>query len=185
MTMARRRLPPSDQRPDGHHRRPLGTRRRRGHPQATRHHRQRRLRGVLAIPPRPRTTPRPRSPLPQPRNPSRVTGQSRSLQKSHTPTADDRSARLRRSRPACASPRRQSSAAAWPGRVQRRRCARPEPRPDRRDAARPDRRQGNRATRAGPKNESNRAAVGPGVDRPSLSGAVASGSAVAAHSTAA
>ena len=31
-----------------------------------------------------------------------------SLQKSHTPTADDRSARLRRSRPACASPRTRS-----------------------------------------------------------------------------
>ena len=45
----RRRLPPSNQGPDGHHRRPLGTRRRRGDPQATRHHRQRRLRGVLAI----------------------------------------------------------------------------------------------------------------------------------------
>ena len=28
---------------------------------------------VLALPPRPRTTPRPRSPLPQPRHPSRVT----------------------------------------------------------------------------------------------------------------
>ena len=40
-----------------------------------------------------------------------------SLQKSHTPTADDRSARLRRSRPACASPRLQQRrrATAPPG----------------------------------------------------------------------
>ena len=80
----RRRVPPSGQGPHGHHRRPLGTRRRRSDPQATRHHRQRRLRGVLVFPPRPRTTPRPRSPLPQPHHPSRMTGQPRSLQKSRT-----------------------------------------------------------------------------------------------------
>ena len=60
----RRRVPPLRQRSHGHHRRPLGSRRRRSHPQATRHHRQRRLRRLLALPPRPRTTPRPRSPLP-------------------------------------------------------------------------------------------------------------------------
>jgi hypothetical protein len=38
----------------------------------------------------------------------------RSLQKSRTPTADDRSACLRRSRPACASPRMQSRGVARP-----------------------------------------------------------------------
>ena len=68
----RGRLPPSGQRPNGPHRSPLGTRRRRSNPEATRHQSQRRLRGVLALPPHPRTPPRPRSPLPQPHHPSHI-----------------------------------------------------------------------------------------------------------------
>jgi hypothetical protein len=60
--------------PHGHHRRPLGPRRRRSDPQATRHQSQRGFRGLLGLPPQPRTTPRPRSPLPQPRGPERITG---------------------------------------------------------------------------------------------------------------
>jgi len=47
----------------GPHRRPLGARRRRGDPQATRHPRKRRLRRILALPPQPRTPPRPPLPL--------------------------------------------------------------------------------------------------------------------------
>jgi len=66
----------------GHHRRPLGTRRRRSHPQTTRAQSQQRLRRLLAIPPRPRTTTRPRSPLPQPRHPT--SSMTSSLQKSRT-----------------------------------------------------------------------------------------------------
>jgi hypothetical protein len=65
----RRRLPPHRQRPHRHHRSPLGTRRRRSRPQTTRHQSQRQLQRPLATPPRPRTTPHPRIPLPQPHDP--------------------------------------------------------------------------------------------------------------------
>ena len=44
--------------PPGHHRRPLGTRRRRSHPQTPRPAQQRRLRRLLDLPPRPGTPPR-------------------------------------------------------------------------------------------------------------------------------
>ena len=47
----RRRLPPPDQRPHGHHRRPLEHRRRRSHPQPPRHPRQRRLGRLLGLAP--------------------------------------------------------------------------------------------------------------------------------------
>jgi hypothetical protein len=57
--MAPGRLPTPGQRPPGHHRRPLGPSRRRSRPQAPRDRQQRRLRRVLALPPRPRTPPRP------------------------------------------------------------------------------------------------------------------------------
>ncbi len=55
----------------GHHRRPLGTRRCRGRPEATRPQSQRRLQQLLAISPQPRASPRPRSPLPRPPAPVR------------------------------------------------------------------------------------------------------------------
>ncbi len=61
---------------------PLGTRRRRSHPETTRDQSQRRLRRLLALPPRPGTTPRSRSPLPQPRDPT--AGMTGFLQKSRT-----------------------------------------------------------------------------------------------------
>ena len=47
----RRGLPPPRERPHGPHRRPLGTARRRGHPQAPGATQQRRLRRLLALPP--------------------------------------------------------------------------------------------------------------------------------------
>ena len=77
----RRRLPTPGQRQDGPHRRPLGTARRRSHPQTTSPPLQRRFRDVLGMAPRPRTPPSPPIPLPQQR-----TAQSRlrSLQKSRT-----------------------------------------------------------------------------------------------------
>src|SRR5450755_2799683 len=59
----RRRLPPPRQRPRGHHRRPLGPRRRRSDPDTPRADHQWRLRPVLDLPPRPRTPPRSRGRL--------------------------------------------------------------------------------------------------------------------------
>ena len=55
----RRRLPTPRQRPHGHHRGALGPARSRSDPQAARPTRQRRLRRVLDLPPRPRKPPRP------------------------------------------------------------------------------------------------------------------------------
>ena len=77
----RRRLPPPRQGPPRHHRSPLGTHRRRSHPQAPRPAQQRRLRHLLAIPPRPRTQPSPPNSLPRRPNPK---GRMTSLQKSRT-----------------------------------------------------------------------------------------------------
>src|SRR5664279_3696855 len=77
----RRRLPTPRERPDGPHRRPLGTRRRRSHPQTTSPPLQRRLRHLLDMAPRSRTTARPPIPLPQRR---RSKSRMRSLQKSRT-----------------------------------------------------------------------------------------------------
>src|SRR6266545_6752853 len=83
----RRRLPTLGQGPDGHHRRPLGPARRRSNPETTRPAQQQRLRPILGLPPRPRTTPQPRPTLRQQRDPTR--GMT-SLQRSRTkkvPTA--------------------------------------------------------------------------------------------------
>ena len=77
----RRRLLPPGQRPDGPHRRPLGTQRCRGHPQAPRASQQQRLRRLLALPPRPGTPPRSPVPLRRPRHSARGV---RPLQKSRT-----------------------------------------------------------------------------------------------------
>jgi hypothetical protein len=82
----RRRRPPPGQRPDGPHRRPLGTQRCRGHPQAPRASQHQRLRRLLALPPRPGTPPtppRPPVPLRRPRHPACGV---RPLQKSRTRT---------------------------------------------------------------------------------------------------
>ncbi len=77
----RRRLPTPRQRSHGPHRRPLGPRRRRGHPHPPRPTQQRRLRRVLALPPRPGAATRPPIPLPQQRH---TAGNMRTLQKSRT-----------------------------------------------------------------------------------------------------
>src|SRR5206468_10274167 len=78
----RRGLPAPGRRPAGHHRRPLGPARRRGRPQAARTVDQRRLRRLLALPPRPGTPTRPPGPLPAAARPRRLI--SRSLRWSHT-----------------------------------------------------------------------------------------------------
>jgi len=58
---------------NGHNRRKMGTRRRRGHPQAPRPHRQRRLRTLLALPPAQGTRTHPRRPPPRKPRPRSVT----------------------------------------------------------------------------------------------------------------
>jgi hypothetical protein len=50
----RRSMPPPHRRPPRHHRSQMGTPRRRSHPHHARRHQQRRLRRLLALPPRPR-----------------------------------------------------------------------------------------------------------------------------------
>lgn len=77
----RGRLSPFGQGPPRYHRRALGAARRRGRPQATRDPLQRRLRRLLALPPRPRTTSRPRIPV-RPRD--HPAASMRSLQKTRT-----------------------------------------------------------------------------------------------------
>src|ERR1019366_8735609 len=77
----RRSLPPHRGRPLRRHRSPLGTRRRRSDPQATSTPQQRRLPELLDVAPGPRTTTRPRIPLPR-RRPTQ--GSMTSLQRSHT-----------------------------------------------------------------------------------------------------
>ena len=67
----RGRLPAPGRRPHGHHRSPLERRRRRSRTQATSRPRQRRLRHLLAIPPRPRTEASPPISLRQRRHPAR------------------------------------------------------------------------------------------------------------------
>jgi hypothetical protein len=64
---------------------------RRDNPHTARHRQQRRLRRLLALPPRPGTPPRPRDPLRPRRHP---TGSVRSLQKSRTLSIISRSAAL-------------------------------------------------------------------------------------------
>ena len=86
----RGRLSPPSQRPDGHHGRALGTRRRRSRAQATRPHQQRRLRHLLEFPPRTRTQTRPRVPLRPRRHPT--TG-IKSLQKTCTLLVPERDQR--------------------------------------------------------------------------------------------
>ena len=63
--------------------RPPGTRRRRTDPETTRHQSQRRLRGILPLPPHPRTPPRPRSPPPQPFHPDHMTRHTVPREESH------------------------------------------------------------------------------------------------------
>jgi hypothetical protein len=77
----RRRLPAPRERPDGPHRSPLGTTRRRSRPQATSPPQQRRLPDVLDMAPHPGTTPSPSIPLPRRRPTPRCLT---SLQKSRT-----------------------------------------------------------------------------------------------------
>ena len=76
----RGRLPPPHHGPDGPHRRPVGTARRRGDPQAPSPAQQRRLRRLLALPPATRARARSPSPL---RDPALVLT-LRSLQKTRT-----------------------------------------------------------------------------------------------------
>src|SRR5450755_4303676 len=78
----RRRLPAPDQRPHGHHRRPLGPPNSRSRPEATRPDQQRRLRHLLGLSPHPRTPPRPHATLrPRCHPPIHIT---KSLQKTCT-----------------------------------------------------------------------------------------------------
>ena len=58
---------------NGHNGREMGPRRRRGHPQAPRRHRQRRLRGLLALPPPPRARTHPPRQIPRRPRPRSVT----------------------------------------------------------------------------------------------------------------
>ena len=68
----RGRLPPHRQRPNGHHRRQMGTGRRRSHPQTPRPAQQRRLRTLLDLAPGPRTTTHSLLSLQRPRRPRRM-----------------------------------------------------------------------------------------------------------------
>jgi len=68
-------------RQNGHNRREMGARRRRGHPQAPSPHRQRRLRRLLALPPPPRARTHPPRLIPRQPRPSSITS---SPQKSRT-----------------------------------------------------------------------------------------------------
>ena len=77
----RGRLQAHRQGQNGHNGRKMGTRRRRGHPQAPRPHRQRRLRGLLALPPPPRARTHPPRQIPRRPHPRSVTS---SPQKSRT-----------------------------------------------------------------------------------------------------
>ena len=72
---------PHRQGQNGHNGRKMGTRRRRGHPQAPRPHRQRRLRRLLALPPPPRARTHPPREIPRRLHPRSVTS---SPQKSRT-----------------------------------------------------------------------------------------------------
>ena len=80
----RGRLSPFGEGPYGHHRRPLGSGRRRSRAQATRPQSHRRYRCLLALSPRARTHTRTRTPLRQRRNPYPAAPGMRSLQKSRT-----------------------------------------------------------------------------------------------------
>ena len=77
----RGRLQAHRQGQNGHNGRKMGPRRRRGHPQAPRPHRHRRLRGLLALPPPPRARTHPPRQIPRQPRPRSVTS---SPQKSRT-----------------------------------------------------------------------------------------------------